>query len=180
MDLNSIITLIKAVSDAKITNFQVEEGNFKLTMDKLDTRFSGGNTFTNIPAPAYTINAEEKIIEKNNISYNNVPKSTAINEEIRILNDISVSNTVNAVVNEDLKDIKSPIVGTFYSASGPDASPFVKVGDIVKKGQVLCIIEAMKLMNDIESDYDGEIVEILVKNDQMVEYNQPLFKIREV
>jgi acetyl-CoA carboxylase biotin carboxyl carrier protein len=69
-------------------------------------------------------------------------------------------------------------VGTFYSSASPDAEPFVKVGDHVSKGQVLGIIEAMKLMNDIESDYDGEVVEILVNNKDMVEFGQPLFIIK--
>lgn len=73
--------------------------------------------------------------------------------------------------------VKSPLVGTFYSSPSPDAQPFVSVGDHVKKGQVLGIIEAMKLMNDIECEADGEIAEILVENQAMVEYDQPLFRI---
>jgi acetyl-CoA carboxylase biotin carboxyl carrier protein len=74
--------------------------------------------------------------------------------------------------------IRSPIVGTFYEAASPGAPPFVKIGDTVTVGQVLCIIEAMKLMNEIESDYAGEIVKKLVSNAQPVEYGQPLFAIR--
>lgn len=74
--------------------------------------------------------------------------------------------------------MKSPLVGTFYAAPSEDADPFVKIGDKVKKGQVLAIVEAMKLMNDIESDFDGEIAEIYVENGQPVEYGQPLFCIR--
>ncbi len=74
--------------------------------------------------------------------------------------------------------VKSPLVGTFYAAPSEDADPFVKIGDKVKKGQVLAIVEAMKLMNDIESDFDGEIAEIYVENGQPVEYGQPLFCIR--
>jgi len=77
----------------------------------------------------------------------------------------------------DLVTVTSPIVGTFYRASSPDADPFVDVGTEVKKGQVLCIIEAMKLMNEIESEVDGTIVEILVENGQPVEYGEPLFLI---
>ena len=74
--------------------------------------------------------------------------------------------------------VKSPMVGTFYLKPAPDKEDFVKVGDIVKKGQVLCIIEAMKLMNEIESEFDGEIVEICTRNEEMVDYGKPLFKIK--
>lgn len=78
----------------------------------------------------------------------------------------------------DLHIVKSPIVGTFYESPAPGAPPFLKVGDMVEAGQVLCIIEAMKLMNEIESDIAGEIVQKLVANNQAVEYGQPLFAIR--
>ena len=74
--------------------------------------------------------------------------------------------------------IKSPLVGTFYNASSPDAAPFVQAGDTVKKGQVLGIIEAMKLMNEIESEVDGVIAEVLVKNGEMVDYGKPLFRVK--
>ena len=76
------------------------------------------------------------------------------------------------------KLIESPLVGTFYAAPAEDAAPFVAVGDTVKKGQTLAIIEAMKLMNEIESEYDGTIAEVLVENGQPVEYGQPLFRIQ--
>jgi acetyl-CoA carboxylase biotin carboxyl carrier protein len=79
---------------------------------------------------------------------------------------------------EELHIVKSPIVGTFYGAPGPDAPPFVKPGDTVREGQVLCIVEAMKLMNEIEADASGEVVGVLAENGQPVEYGQPLFSIR--
>ncbi len=78
---------------------------------------------------------------------------------------------------KNLVSIRSPIVGTFYRAPAPDAPPYVEVGDIVKPGQVVCIVEAMKLMNEIESDVSGRIVQILVKNEEPVEYNQELFLV---
>lgn len=81
-------------------------------------------------------------------------------------------------VEENYKIIKSPMVGTFYASSSPEKDPYVKVGDKVKKGQVVCIVEAMKLMNEIESEFDGEIVEICVNNQDMVEYGTPLFKVK--
>jgi len=79
---------------------------------------------------------------------------------------------------EELHIVKSPIVGTFYESPAPGAPPFIKTGDIVKAGQVLCIIEAMKLMNEIESDASGEIVKMIASNGKPVEYGQPLFAIR--
>jgi acetyl-CoA carboxylase biotin carboxyl carrier protein len=83
-----------------------------------------------------------------------------------------------AAESDDLAYIKSPIVGTFYKAATPTAEPFVSVGDIVEKGTVLCIIEAMKLMNEIESEVSGEVTAIFVENAQPVEYGEKLFAIR--
>ncbi|MDC7286867.1 acetyl-CoA carboxylase biotin carboxyl carrier protein [Blautia schinkii] len=81
---------------------------------------------------------------------------------------------------EDSLFITSPIVGTFYSAPSPDAQPFVKIGDRVKNGQTVCILEAMKLMNEIQSDFDCEIEAVLVSNEQKVEYGQPLFRVKRL
>ena len=80
-------------------------------------------------------------------------------------------------VPDNIKIMISPMVGTFFSASSPDASPFVEVGSTIKKGQPMCIIEAMKLMNEVESEYGGKVVSILVENGQPVEYGEPLFNI---
>jgi acetyl-CoA carboxylase biotin carboxyl carrier protein len=85
---------------------------------------------------------------------------------------------VDVVPEEELHIVKSPIVGTFYEAPSPGAPPFVKVGDIVEVGQVLCIVEAMKLLNEIESDVAGEIVKKMSSNGQPIEYGQELFAIR--
>lgn len=81
-------------------------------------------------------------------------------------------------VEENYKIVKSPMVGTFYSKPSPKAEAYVKVGDKVKKGDIVCIVEAMKLMNEIECEFDGEIVEICVKDEEMVEYGTPLMKIK--
>ncbi|HZG58056.1 acetyl-CoA carboxylase biotin carboxyl carrier protein [Paenibacillus sp.] len=83
-----------------------------------------------------------------------------------------------AAADADLHRIVSPMVGTFYAAPSPDAPPFVKVGDVVKEKTVVCIVEAMKLMNDIEAEVSGQIVEVLVENGQLVEYGQPLFLVK--
>jgi acetyl-CoA carboxylase biotin carboxyl carrier protein len=93
-------------------------------------------------------------------------------------NALAAADSSPAEPAEDLYVIKSPIVGTFYDAPSPNAPPFVKLGDVVQVGQVLCIIEAMKLMNDIESEVAGEILRIYVENGQPVEYGQSLFAIK--
>jgi acetyl-CoA carboxylase biotin carboxyl carrier protein len=81
---------------------------------------------------------------------------------------------------ENLLEIKTPMVGTFYRAPAPDAKPYVQVGDRISRGQIICIIEAMKIMNEIESEYDGTIVEILAQNTQPVQYGQTMFTLEPV
>ena len=93
----------------------------------------------------------------------------------------AVNTSVEAAEEEDdTLFITSPIVGTFYSAAAPDVPACVKVGDQVKAGQTVCILEAMKLMNEIQSDYDCEIEAVLVSNEQKVEYGQPLFRVKKL
>lgn len=104
--------------------------------------------------------------EKQEKMVNFIPETLEIREEIKE-KPVAITG----------KTVKSPLVGTFYAAPSPEAEPFVKKGDIVKKGQVLGIVEAMKLMNEIESEYDGVVEEILIENEDMVEYAQPLFII---
>ena len=97
-----------------------------------------------------------------------------------------VTNNINKIEEkevvcekkEDYKVVKSPMVGTFYSKSSPTAEPFAEVGKKVKKGDILCIVESMKLMNEIESEYDGKIVEVCLKDGDLAEYDAPLFKIK--
>lgn len=117
-------------------------------------------------------------MKKNNGTSCAMPRAevTAVTSSNLVIPSASVE--VNNIKTDDLKVISSPMVGTFYESSSPTAKPFVKLGDKVKKGQVVCIIEAMKLMNEIESEFDGEIAEICVKNEGVVEYGMPLFKIK--
>jgi len=103
--------------------------------------------------------------------------------EIPVHKSVAFHEKIVAETEEEtqrLVTVTSPIVGTFYRASSPEASPFVEVGSKVSKGQVLCIVEAMKLMNEIESDVDGIMVKVLVENGQPVEYGEPLFLIEPV
>lgn len=115
----------------------------------------------------------------------NMKKETVIkvSEEVKgqetqtISAPITSENVTTEELKEELNIVKSPMVGTFYAKPSPNSENYVDVGKKVKKGDILCIIEAMKLMNEIESEFDGEIKEILVKDGQMVEYGKPLFKI---
>ena len=109
-------------------------------------------------------------------------KSTPVISEIKYekTSDTSVAaeSPVITESSDDIKIIKAPLVGTFYSSASPTSGAYVKVGDKITKGMVICIIEAMKSMNEIESDMDGEVVEILANNGNPVEYGQTLFRLR--
>ncbi|MGL5436333.1 MAG: acetyl-CoA carboxylase biotin carboxyl carrier protein [Lachnospiraceae bacterium] len=154
MTIDEIVTLIQAVSENGLTSFAYEEGNQKLVLKKKEKVCVVKAAGHEIPAAAVQV-AE---------SIHNAGAEPLTTENA-------------ATFNSD-KVILSPLVGTFYSASCPEDEPFVKVGDTVKKGQVLGIIEAMKLMNEIESEYDGIIEAVLVNNEEVVEFGQPLFRIK--
>lgn len=130
-----------------------------------------------------TANIDELEIEFPEGMKVSMKKNTEKNFQTQTTSKIQV-NTESNILNEqekiekNYKIIKSPMVGTFYSKSSPDKDTFVKVGDIIKKGQVVCIVEAMKLMNEIESEFDGEVVEICMNDGDVVEYGMPLFKIK--
>lgn len=110
---------------------------------------------------------EEKLV-----TVNGVP------QEVPAVMEQAVTATTEKEIDKAAGNVvTSPLVGTFYTSSSPEAEPFVKVGDSVKKGQVLGIVEAMKLMNEIESDYDGIVKKILVSNEDVIEYGQPMFVI---
>ena len=104
--------------------------------------------------------------------------STKTEESVPSKMIIEESEEATTKSDDEYRIVKSPIVGTFYDKASPEKDTFVKVGDKVSKGDTLCIIEAMKIMNEINSDFDGEVVEILCNNEDMVEFGQPLFKIR--
>lgn len=117
-----------------------------------------------------------KISMKKNENTSNIVPSVAQNQiNVTAQTEIQKQETKS---DENLKVITSPMVGTFYESASPKEKPFVKVGDKVKKGDVLCIIEAMKLMNEIESEFDGEIAEVCVNNEEMVDFGKTLFKIK--
>nr|WP_288732705.1 acetyl-CoA carboxylase biotin carboxyl carrier protein [uncultured Anaerobutyricum sp.] len=164
MDYQQILELVKEVSKAGLTNFEYTEGNIRIAM-------SCPQPEEKIVVPASNIALQEAI----GVSANSVnAANTAGTEGVAA----AQSQAAEAVGEKAGNLVKSPLVGTFYAAPSEDAEPFVKVGDTVKKGQTLAIVEAMKLMNEIESEFDGVVTEILVENEENVEYGQPLFRIQ--
>ena len=163
MNIDEIIQLIQAVSENKLTSFELEEGNMKLS---LKCKKEQPQILT-VSAPSMD-QASVQMINTAMAAGTGVCPVPA--QEAPAL-------AAGVDIGSD-KVITSPLVGTFYASSSPDADAFVKVGDTVKKGQVLGIIEAMKLMNEIESEYDGVVEAILANNEDVVEYGQPLFRIK--
>ena len=157
MEIKDVIELIKAVSDNGLTGFKIEQGDTKIVIKKEQPA-----VIQAVPALAGCQPADGAVPQTvqtvSGMPLNGNQGSPAPQT------DTAVSNRV----------VACPLVGTFYSSPAPDAEDFVKVGDHVKKGQVIGIVEAMKLMNEIESEYDGVVEAILVKNEETVEYGQPL------
>lgn len=151
MDLILIKKLFKLVENSEVTDLEIEENGTRIKIAK-KMRIS--------QSTAYQIPASSTAPQKH---ADGTEKEVQVQKE-----ELSAS----------YHEIKSPIVGTFYRAPAPDADSYVQVGDSVTPGSVLCIVEAMKLMNEIESDVSGKIIKILVENGKPVEYNQPLFLIQ--
>lgn len=160
MDIEYITKLIELVSESKIDEIEIEEDGKKIRIAK-----------TLPPA------AQQHILVQQPVSHNTHPAPAPVAATAPVAVPAEPPPPAQAPAATKLHEIRSPIVGTFYRAPAPDAPPFVQVGSLVEKGAVLCIVEAMKLMNEIESDVAGKVVQILVDNGQPVEYDQVLFLI---
>jgi acetyl-CoA carboxylase biotin carboxyl carrier protein len=161
MNQKELKELIEFLIEKDISEFELERGDVKVKIKR-------GTDAQPVPvlAPVATIPAVAPAVAP-------VPPPSA-----QVSSPVEHAATPASAPEEELHLVKSPIVGTFYEAPAPGAPPFVKPGDAVQAGQILCIIEAMKLMNEIESDVSGEVVKILATNGKPVEYGQPLFSIR--
>jgi acetyl-CoA carboxylase biotin carboxyl carrier protein len=168
MNIEQMKELIKAVSESDITVFEFEDDNESICIKKEEKMPPAPPMMQPPVMPQTAPPMMQSQIMPQTSSAMTIPPAAAPMASAVPQETPQISGNV----------VESPLVGTFYSSASPDAEPFVKVGDHVSKGQVLGIIEAMKLMNDIESDYDGEVVEILVNNKDMVEFGQPLFIIK--
>ena len=160
MDLNQLREILELVRAHELSEFEVEQDGLKLKI----RRNAAGVPVVTMPAlssaAAPAASAAPAAAVAGPVASGAAPAVEAPEEDV------------------ELAVVKSPIVGTFYRSPDPEAPPFVEIGAQVKKGQVLCIIEAMKLMNEIDSEYDGEVVNIYVENGQPVQYGERLFAIR--
>ncbi len=165
MEMEKMIELIDAVSKSDLTGFKYEEDGIKLHLSKKENTCY---VTENVSAPVNTAGAASVTTVSDPMVSAGIGKTAADGDQ-------ASGTAAEEVVKGNI--VESPLVGTFYSAPAEDAESFVKVGDRVEKGQTLGIVEAMKLMNEIESDYSGTVAEILVNNQEGVEYGQPLFRI---
>ncbi len=150
MDTKQIKNLMKEFGDSPLSRLKKKKEGFKIEMEK-----GVGEVVAVTPKQVTTTSAVSTASERS-------------------------TEGAQTPKNENIEYILSPMVGTFYEAPSPDSPPFVKVGDVVKKGQTLAILEAMKIMNELEAEFDCKIVEILVSNAQPVEYDMPLFAVERV
>ncbi len=161
MNLKEIRELIEFLKEQDIAEFELERGDVKVRVKR----------------------GAEAVASTHETRYVTVPSAVPGHQDVVAAASATESakpaeKQPEAAPEENLHLVKSPIVGTFYESPSPGSQPFVKPGDKVALGQVLCIVEAMKLMNEIESDVAGEVVKMLVANNQPIEYGQPLYAIR--
>lgn len=165
MNLDEIKKLIKIFEKSKIGELEIVQDNHKIKMTRTNqteqssVNTNGGSTTYILPSSQ---NQNQDIVEQS--------KAQVTSE---------VSEPQKTETTDNYYEVRAPMVGTFYSSPSPDSDPYVKVGDNIATGQTLCIIEAMKLMNEIQSENSGKIAKILVENAQPVEYNQVLFLIEK-
>jgi acetyl-CoA carboxylase biotin carboxyl carrier protein len=168
LNLNEIKELIELISEKQFNEFELERGDFRLRLQKGIPKEAYAALSSNAAALSSNAAAEQA----RTISNAHAP-AAAPNDQVQ-----PAPEPAAPVAEENLHVVTSPIVGTFYRSSSPTAEAFVKMGDSVEAGQTLCIIEAMKLMNEIPTDVSGSVAKIYVDNGQPVEYGQPLFGLK--
>jgi acetyl-CoA carboxylase biotin carboxyl carrier protein len=160
MDIKDLKVLIKMVTDTDVTEFEMESAEEKIVIKR------GRNPeYVHIAAPQAYAPAQQ-------LAPASAPAAAAV--------PVVEASAKAALANEKHETVTSPIVGTFYRSPSPDSDPYVQVGTVLEKGQVLCIVEAMKLMNEIEAEFKCKVLEILKENAQGVEYGDPLFVVERL
>lgn len=177
-DYKEITKLIKLISDSNLTEFKMKDGDLELSIRtdkyvKIKTEKYLAAQQPMVPAQAQQMAPQQQ--PQPQASGPAAPASHP--QEQSAQPSEAASDNGNSSENQDLVQIKSPIVGTFYRSSAPDKPPYAKVGDEVNVGDVVCIVEAMKLFNEIESEVSGKVVKVLVEDASPVEYDQPLFLV---
>ncbi|MGJ3203859.1 acetyl-CoA carboxylase biotin carboxyl carrier protein [Geobacillus thermoleovorans] len=175
MKIQEIRELIRLVDQSSIDEFVYEQGETKVHMKKGTAAVAVASAAAAQTAVAPPAPAAPAAVEPASAA---APVQAAASEAPAPKAETPVVKEEEPAVEGNLHQITSPMVGTFYAAPAPDKPPYVKPGDKVKKDTVVCIIEAMKLFNEIEAEVDGEIVKVLVQNGQLVEYGQPLFLVK--
>jgi acetyl-CoA carboxylase biotin carboxyl carrier protein len=179
LDFNEIRQLLATIAQTDIAEVTLKSDDFELTVRKAVSV----NNYQPIPAPQGSVGG---VLGSGFSSPPTTPHvtSTGLSEVTpsRVFDNanagsVQVSGNAPSVIDQRLIEVPSPMVGTFYRASAPGEAPFVEVGDRIKSGQTVCIIEAMKLMNEIEAELSGQVMEILLQNGEPVEYGQPLMRI---
>ena len=158
LDYKQIKELIKEIDTSSLRVFELENSDIKLKLSK---------------------NEENSSYKENIINTTSFENSTAFKKETTTSPEETLVET-EELIEENLNIVRSPLVGTYYASSTPGGTPYVEIGSKVKKGDVLCIVEAMKIMNEITSEVDGEIVEALRSDEEIVEFGMELFKIRSL
>jgi len=169
LKIQEIRELIRLVDQSNIDEFKYEYDGLKIVMKK--------NQPIQVKTVEPTVDPINTFIDQSTNQAQAAPPVQEVKAESANAKPITQLEKTN-VPEENLHKITSPMVGTFYASPSPDAEPYVKVGSKVKSDSVVCIVEAMKLFNEIEADVDGEIVDVLVKNGQLVEFGQPLFLVK--
>lgn len=167
MEFKEIQNLIKLIDSTDLTEFKMKEGEFEIqirTKDYYKYSKKDGAVVTQTIAPAPTPAA---------VVAPQAPATAAP----AIQQEETPQDTPESTEKSNLLEVKSPIVGTFYRSSSPDKDPYVKIGDRIEVGSIVCIVEAMKLFNEIESEIEGKVVEILIEDSTPVEYDQALFLV---
>jgi acetyl-CoA carboxylase biotin carboxyl carrier protein len=159
MDFKDIKELIRVFDKSELNKLRIKEGEFEISMQR---GFEGGVTTV---ATSPMVQSQAPI--QTSVAQAPVSSTTSVSEEK------SSSSAIGITIN-------APMVGTYYSSPSPDSPAFVGIGDVVRKGQTLCILEAMKIMNEVEAEFDCKIVEMLVQNGSPVEYDMPIFVVEKI
>jgi acetyl-CoA carboxylase biotin carboxyl carrier protein len=154
-DLNQVRELLAILNQTDIEELSLKSGDFELTIRKGSFSHPPGGATAALASTATTAVVVEPVV-------------------------LAAAPSPPSTIDKNWVEVTSPMVGTFYRASGPDEPPFIEVGDTMRLGQTICIIEAMKLMNELEAEVAGEVMEILVENGKPIEFGQPLMRVKPI